>query len=92
VPLRAGVRGEDWLAAFAVFWLVFFASLPVAIPFFFIDEPWAAMRVSNGILLALLFVIGYRWAGYTAVNPWRAAVSMTVFGIVLVATAIALGG
>lgn len=90
--LDAGVRGEDWLAAIAVFWLVFFASLPAALPFLFIDEPWTALRVSNAILLALLFFIGYRWAGYTTVKPWRAAVAMTAIGIALVATAIALGG
>jgi hypothetical protein len=87
-----GVRGEDWLAALVVFFLVFFSSLPAALPFLFIDEPWTALRVSNGILLALLFFIGYRWAGYTNVRPWRAAVSMTALGLVLVATAIALGG
>lgn len=91
-PRRAGVRGEDWLAAVVVFWLVFFSSLPAALPFLFIDEPWVALRVSNAILVGLLFVIGFRWAGYTSINPWRAAVSMTFIGIVLVATAIALGG
>lgn len=92
-PGRAtGVRGEDWLAAFGVFWLVVFASLPAALPFLFIDEPWIALRVSNAILLALFFVIGYRWAGYTSVNPWRAAITLTVFGIAMVGAAITLGG
>lgn len=87
-----GVRGEDWLAAFAVFWLVVFASVPAALPFVFIDEPWLALRVSNVILIALFFLIGYRWAGYTSINPWRAAFSLTLFGIVMVAAAIAFGG
>jgi VIT1/CCC1 family predicted Fe2+/Mn2+ transporter len=90
--LRTGVRGEDWLAALGVFWLVVFASFPAALPFFFIDEPWLALRVSNAILLALFFLIGYRWAGYTTINPWRAATSLTLFGIAMVAAAIALGG
>jgi hypothetical protein len=48
--------------------------------------------VSNAILLALFFVIGYLWAGYTTVNRWWAAISLTLFGIAMVATAIALGG
>lgn len=89
---RAGVRGEDWLAALGVFWLVVFASFPAALPFYFIDEPWLALRVSNAILIALFFVIGYRWAGYTTIKPWRAATSLTLFGIAMVAAAIALGG
>ena len=86
------MRGEDWLAALGVFWLVVFASFPAALPFVFIDEPWLALRVSNPILMALFFLIGYRWAGYTTIKPWRAATSLTLFGIVMVAAAIALGG
>jgi hypothetical protein len=89
---RTGVRGEDWLAAFAVFWLVVFASLPAALPFAFIDEPWLAMRVSNAILIVLVFVIGYRWALHTSINPWRGASVLTAFCIAMVAAAIAFGG
>ncbi|MBL8201608.1 MAG: VIT1/CCC1 transporter family protein [Chromatiales bacterium] len=89
---RTGVRGEDWLAALGVFWLVVFASIPAALPFIFIDEPWMALRVSNAILIALFFVIGYQWAGYTTIRPWRAALSLTLFGIAMVIAAIALGG
>lgn len=91
-PLSHGVRGEDWLAAFGVFLLVVFASLPAALPFVFIDEPWTALRVSNAVLIALFFAIGWRWAGYTAIPPWRAATVLTAFGIAMVAAAIALGG
>lgn len=90
--LRTGVRGEDWLAALGVFWLVVFASFPAALPFYFIDEPWLAMRVSNAILIGLFFLIGYKWAGYTTINPWRAATVLTLFGMVMVLAAIALGG
>jgi VIT1/CCC1 family predicted Fe2+/Mn2+ transporter len=88
----AGVRGEDWLAALGVFWLVVFASFPAALPFVLIDDAWLALRVSNLILIALFFVIGYQWAGYTTIKPWRAATSLTLFGIAMVAAAIALGG
>ena len=48
--------------------------------------------LSNAVLLVLLFVIGYHWAGYTTVNRWRAGFSMLLFGGLLVAVAIALGG
>ena len=91
-PRSWGVEREDWLAAIGAFWLVVFASIPAALPFAFIDEPWRAIRVSNLILLALFFVIGWRWATYTTVRPWHAAVALTAFGTAMVAAAIALGG
>ena len=50
------------------------------------------MRVSNAILIGLFFVIGYKWARYATVNPWRAATVLTLFGMVMVLAAIALGG
>jgi VIT1/CCC1 family predicted Fe2+/Mn2+ transporter len=89
---RPGMRREDLLAAFGVFCLVLAASLPAALPFLFIDEPWLALRVSNAILIALFFAIGYRWASYTSINPWRAATVLTLFGMAMVGAAIALGG
>ena len=89
---RAGVRGGDWLAALGVFWLVVFASIPAALPFVFIDEPWMALRVSNAILIALFALIGYQWAGYTTIRPLRAATTLTLFGMAMVLAAIALGG
>ena len=91
-PRPHGVEKDDWFAAIGVFILVVFASLPAALPFVFIDQAWVALRVSNLILIALFFVIGYKWAGYTTIKPWRAATGLTVFGIVMVAAAIALGG
>jgi hypothetical protein len=92
IPQRTGIRGEDWIAAFAVFSLVFFASLPAALPFLVIDDAWIALRVSNALLIGLLFFIGFKWAGYTNINPWGAGIRLTILGIVLVGAAIALGG
>lgn len=88
----SGIRGDDWVAAFGVFLLVSAASVPAALPFAFIDEPWTALRVSNAVLIVMLFAIGYRWAGYTSIQPLRAAFTITAFGVAMVAAAIALGG
>jgi hypothetical protein len=89
-PLR--ISRHDWLAAGAAFWLVFFASLPAVLPFLLVSEAWLALRISNLLLLGLLFFIGYRWARHTAIDPWRAASALTLAGVGLVAVAIALGG
>ena len=53
------------MGGLASFWLVFLASLPAAIPFLFMDDARLALRVSNAILVLLLFFVGYRWSRYT---------------------------
>jgi len=86
------VTWGDARAAFAVFWLVFFASLPAALPYLVIRDPWIALRASNALLIAMLFWVGYRWASYTSFNPLRFGFGLTVLGVILVVIAIPLGG
>lgn len=86
------LRKADVMGGVASFWLVFFSSLPAAAPFLFIDDPWTALRVSNALLLALLFVVGYRWSKLTLAKPWIAGLVFLLAGSLLVAAAIALGG
>jgi hypothetical protein len=88
---NAVVRADLW-GAVGSFWLVFFGSIPAALPFLFIADAWIALRVSNAILIALLFVAGYRWAGYTTLRPLRTGLVFVVAGTALVLMAIALGG
>ena len=98
VEVRAGhlapqrVTREDLLGAVASFWLVFFASLPAALPFLFIEDARLALRISNAILLGLLFAAGYSWARYTTTRPVLAGSVFLLAGLALVGTAIALGG
>jgi hypothetical protein len=86
------ITREDWLGAAVSFVLVVVSSIPAAIPFILIDDARLALRVSNAVLVALLFFTGYWWARYTVSRPWIAGVAFLVIGIVLVAAAIALGG
>lgn len=87
-----GVTKEDWLGAFTSFWLVVITSAPAAIPFLVIDDARLALRISNAILLALLFLSGYWWARYTLGKPWLAGAAFLLGGCLLVLAAIALGG
>ena len=87
-----GIEKADVMGAFASFWLVTLTSVPAAIPFLFIDDAFLALRISNAILLGLLFVTGYLWSRYTLGNPWVAGFCFLVGGAALVAVAIALGG
>ena len=92
-PARAvGLRATDFKGAAASFLLVFCASFPAALPFMFIADATLALRVSNGILIALLFLTGFRWARYTALKPWLTGLTLMCGGIAMVGLAIALGG
>lgn len=86
------IRKDDVLGAFTSFWLVVLTSVPAAIPFLLFDNARFALRVSNAILLALLFITGWLFARFTLSKPWIVGLSFLVGGGVLVALAIALGG
>ena len=91
-PAPNPVTKSDLMGAFASFWLVVISSAPAAIPFLLFDEAHFALRMSNAILLAFLFVTGYWWARYTLGKPWRVGLMFLVGGIALVWVAIQLGG
>jgi hypothetical protein len=86
------ITREDWLGALVSFFLVVISSLPAAVPFLIIDDARLALRVSNAVLVALLFFTGYWWARYTIRKPWQAGLAFLVIGTALVVAAIALGG
>ncbi|HJQ99211.1 MAG TPA: VIT1/CCC1 transporter family protein [Candidatus Polarisedimenticolaceae bacterium] len=90
----AGIPFElrDLKAAGAIAVLVFLTTFPVAIPFMVIHEPHLALRVSNVVALAMLFLLGWSLARYSGGRPWRLGFAMLVLGAVLVAITIALGG
>lgn len=83
---------DDFYGALQCFWLVFFSCLPAALPFLIFSEPIWALRVSNFLLLVILFFVGQRWAQYTHSNRLMAGVSMVALGLALVGVAILLGG
>jgi len=96
--VRAGPRRQprldrkDFVAALAVFVLVFGATLPAVLPYLVIRDAWVAQRVSNALLIAVLFFVGYRWARYTSFRPLVAAFVVVGLAVALVSLAIALGG
>ena len=61
-------------------------------PFLVFRDRFLALRVSNFLLLTMLFLVGCRWARVTHSNPWIVGSIMLLVGLVMVAIAIALGG
>jgi VIT1/CCC1 family predicted Fe2+/Mn2+ transporter len=88
----AGLGHQDYAGACGVFVLVVLATLPVVLPFFFIADVATALRVSNALALATLFIGGWLLGRYASGRPWRYGFGMAAVGVVLVVIIIALGG
>ena len=89
---RTTLEKRDLYGGLACFWLVFASCLPVVIPFLIFSNPTRALRVSNFLLIAILFVVGRKWAGYANTNRMVAGLAMVALGLAMVGIAILLGG
>ncbi len=83
---------DEWLGALGVFLLVFFSTLPVVVPFMFMDDARLALRLSNGIAIVMLFFCGYSLGRCVGHRPWLVGLIMVVVGVVLAGMTLALGG
>ena len=91
-PARARMTKEDWTGAAAVFLLVFLSTFPVVIPFIVMRNAMPALRVSNAIAVAMLFMTGYTYGRLTGYRPVGMGIAMVVLGMALVGITMALGG
>lgn len=93
VPVeRTRLHRDDIMGALSCGWLVIAATFPLTVPFMIVDDAYVALRLSNTLLIVMLFLVGYQWGGYANVHKWAAGLVFTVVGLILVAIAIALGG
>jgi VIT1/CCC1 family predicted Fe2+/Mn2+ transporter len=83
---------DDVYGALACFVLVFLSSLPAVLPFLFFAEPHSALRVSNFLLVVILFVVGQKWADYLGINRLACGSVVVLIGLGLVGIAVLLGG
>jgi VIT family len=91
-PPRARLQSADWLGALGVFLLVFLSTFPVVIPFIVMSEAGPALRVSNLVAIAMLFVTGYIYGRLSGSRPWLVGCGMVLLGTALVWLTMALGG
>jgi VIT1/CCC1 family predicted Fe2+/Mn2+ transporter len=89
---RPGLDTTDWLGAVAVFLFVFASTFPPILPFLFIDDAMVALRLSNFIAVAMMFVLGYVFGQLAGHRPLITAGAMVLIGSAVVALTIALGG
>jgi len=89
---RPKLTKDDWLGALAVCLLVILITFPVVIPFMVMGDAWLALRISNAIAVALLFVCGILFARHAGLRQWVTGLVMVLVGAALVGMAMALGG
>lgn len=92
MPEKPRLDADDRRGAAGVFLLVFLSTFPVTVPFMIFDNLWQAMRVSNGIAVAMLFLAGSAYGRCIGRSPWLVGFIMVLMGSFLVALTIALGG
>ena len=91
-PERTRVKKEDVYGGIASFWLMFLTTVPAVVPFLVFSDRFTALRMSNLLLLSMLFLAGYGYARATHSNPWVLGSALLLAGLVLVAIVIAFGG
>jgi len=92
LPESPRLHKSDWLGAVGVFLLVFLSTFPVVLPFLFFSPLHTAMRISNGVAIVMLYVVGQALGRYAGISPVRTGLVMVAIGVVLVSVTIALGG
>ena len=91
-PAHPRLAKTDWMAAAGIFLLVFLSTFPVVVPFIFIHDTRLALRVSNAVAIAMLFMAGYAFGRHSGFRPVRTGLAMVIIGTAMVGITIALGG
>jgi hypothetical protein len=92
-PTASLVRSDDIKGGLMVAVIVFLSTFPVVIPFLVVDGRIDAIRMSNGVAVAMMFGCGVQLGRYAGVaRPALVGAALAAVGIVLVVITILLGG
>ena len=89
---RTTIRAEDIGGALLTFLLVMVTAVPAIVPFLFISDRQIALTVSNGLLLGMLFLVGWFWARQARTPPLLSGLSVVLVGMIMVGIAKLFGG
>jgi VIT1/CCC1 family predicted Fe2+/Mn2+ transporter len=89
-PPRLGA--ESYRAAFGVFLLVVLATFPVVLPYALADDVVTALRVSQAIAIAMLFIAGAALARWSGGRIVRTGAAVAAIGVLLLIVIVLLGG
>lgn len=91
-PQPTRLTRDDLGGALACFTLVLLSAVPAVLPFLLIDDRYLALRISNLLLVGLLFLTGWHWARATHSNPWVFGTAFLLAGLGMVFIAMVFGG
>lgn len=92
MPLPPASAGDDFKGGRGCFPAGGALDIALVVPFLVLDRTALAVRVSNLVGLAVLFIAGWVLAKYAGAKPWQGAIALAVTGAVLITAIIALGG
>lgn len=92
LPSRPPMGLRDLAAAASVFALVVAATFPVVLPFILVDDTLRAMRWSNAVAVAMLFVAGMALGRHAGLGTVRTGLWMVALGAVMVGAIVVFGG
>ncbi len=92
VPEPVRIKKADLYTGLVCFVIVFGTTIPVLLPFILLKNQVHALRISNALTLAMLFAIGWRWAGFANLSRLKTGLALLAMGLVLVVITLALGG
>ncbi len=92
LPSRPTLKGDDLLAALAIFLIVVASTFPVVLPFMLINDVGTAKNLSRAIALVMLFFGGLALGRYAGYGSWKVGFLMAGLGSALVIAINALGG
>ncbi len=88
----SGVKKSDFLSGLAVVSVYVAATVPVTLPLLMIEDPWVALRMSNLATILCLFATGVFLGKWSGIGPWKVGISSVIFGVLMTALCILLGG
>ena len=89
---KTTIQNREIGVALVTFSLVMCSTVPALLPFLLFKDRHVALTISNGLLLAMLFFVGYCWARHAKTNPWLTGLIVMLIGMVMVGIAKLLGG
>jgi hypothetical protein len=91
-PEPTRIKKQDLYTGLVCFLIVFGTAIPILLPFLLFKNEVHALRVSNGLILAMLFAMGWRWAPFANMSRLKTGLALLTMGFVLVVITLALGG
>lgn len=83
---------QELAAAAGIALLVFVSTFPLVIPFLLMGDAWTALRISHGVAVVMLFVLGWRVGKWAGASPGWSGTILAFVGAVLGGACVALGG